>query len=247
MLVLPQQELDYRAGDIALHGVVLAPADGASSLRPGVLVFHDAMGIGTHTLDSAAKLAQLGFAVFVADLYGFRIPPTDTVRAMQLMTPLRADSRLWRARAQAALDVLAALPGVDPVRLGAVGHCFGGATALELVRHGAPLRAAVCFHGTLATAQRASRGTSRCSVLVCTGADDPLVPPNEIVDLLDEMRQADIDCQTIIYSGARHAFTMPGADSLNRPAMAYHPEAARRAWAAMEAHLAEAFQFATQV
>ena len=66
-----------------------------------------------------------------------------------------------------------------------------------------------------------------------------MVPASQVVEFLEEMRQSGIDCQTIVHSGARHAFTMPAADSLGMPAMAYHPVAARRSWGAMEALFAE--------
>lgn len=242
---VPAREHTYRDGDTTLRGLILLPTGTAVVPRPGVVVFHDAMGVGSHAVATAEALAESGFAVFVADLYGERVSPGDTARAMELMGGLRADSGKWRARAAAALDVLESLPGVDPARLAAIGHCFGGSTALELLRHGTPLQAVVCFHGILATGQRALTGASDCSVLVCTGADDPLVPPEQVVEFLDEMRQAGIDCQTLVHSGARHAFTMPSADSLGRPAMGYHPRAARRSWAAMEALFADAFSLAT--
>src|SRR5438132_3844269 len=85
-----------------------------------------------------------------------------------------------RARGRAALTTLAALPQVDAGRLGAIGFCFGGSVVLELVRDAADLRAAVSFHGVLATRTPAVAGQVKASVLVCTGADDPLAPADQV-------------------------------------------------------------------
>jgi dienelactone hydrolase len=51
------------------------------------------------------------------------------------------DRPSWRSMARAALDALLAQPSVDDGRLAAIGYCFGGSTALELARTGAPLAA----------------------------------------------------------------------------------------------------------
>jgi dienelactone hydrolase len=75
---------------------------------------------------------------------------------------------------------LAALPQVDRERLGAVGFCFGGSVVLELAGDGASLRAAVSVHGVLATTAPAAVGSVRASLLVLTGAEDPLAPADQV-------------------------------------------------------------------
>ena len=61
--------LIYRDGTADLQGIVIAD-DSASSPRPGIVLFPDARGIGTHAISCAERLAGLGFVVRVADLYG---------------------------------------------------------------------------------------------------------------------------------------------------------------------------------
>ena len=61
---------------------------------------------------------------------------------------------------------------------------------LELARDGADLKAVVSFHGVLATKAPAVVGKVKASVLVCTGADDPLAPPEQVRAFEDEMRAA---------------------------------------------------------
>jgi dienelactone hydrolase len=50
-------------------------------------------------------------------------------------------------------------------------------------------------------------------VLVCTGADDPLAPPDQVRAFEDEMRAAAVrDWQLISYGNTVHGFTNPDAD-----------------------------------
>lgn len=63
---------------------------------------------------------------------------------------------------------------VDAGRLAAIGFW---SVVLELAREGAELKAVVSFHGMLATKMPAQPGQVKASVLVCTGVDDPLAPP----------------------------------------------------------------------
>ena len=105
---------------------------------------------------------------------------------------------------------------------------------LELARDGADLKAVVSFHGALATQMPAVAGKVKASVLVLTGADDPLAPPDQVKAFEDEMRNAEVrDWQVVSYGNTLHGFTNPAADgSMMRTAM-YNAQADRRSWAAM--------------
>jgi dienelactone hydrolase len=64
----------------------------------------------------------------------------------------------------------------------------------------------------------------RGSLLVMTGAADPVVPDETIDACKAELRAAgDLDWQLSSYSGAPHAFTVPGSDR-------YRPVADARSW-----------------
>jgi dienelactone hydrolase len=152
---------------------------------------------------------------------------------MELMRSLRSDAIRWRARAQAALDALSRQDGVDRSRLAALGYCFGGSTALELARSGAPLAAVVSFHGGLQSPRPDDARSIKAKVLVCHGAADPLVPPAELAAFEEQMGKTDVDWQVHAYAGAVHGFTNPEADEAGVPALAYNEAADRRSWKAM--------------
>ena len=77
-------------------------------------------------------------------------------------------------------------------------------------------------------------GKVKASVLVLTGADDPLAPPEQVAAFENEMRAAEVrDWQVISYGNTLHGFTNPAADgSMMRTAL-YSAQADRRSWASM--------------
>jgi dienelactone hydrolase len=226
-------DIDYRADAVNFRGY-LAYDETAPERRPGVLVFHEGLGLGEFAMARARRLAEEGYVAFAADMFGDRRQARNLQEVANLVGGLRNDPETLRARGRAALATLAALPQVDAARLGAIGFCFGGSVVLELAREGADLKAVVSFHGVLTTKVPAVSGDVKASVLVCTGADDPLAPPEQVAAFEDEMRSADVrDWQVISYGNTLHGFTNPAADgSMMRTAL-YSEQADRRSWASM--------------
>ena len=235
-------DVDYRHGAVNLRGY-LAFDETAAERRPGVLVFHEGLGLGDFAMARARMLAELGYVAFAADMFGDRRQARNLQEVAKLVGDLRDEPQMLRARGRAALAKLAALPQVDANRIGAIGFCFGGSVVLELARDGADLKAVISFHGVLATRTPAVSGNVKASVLVCTGADDPLAPPEQIKAFEDEMRAADVrDWQVISYGNTLHGFTNPAADgSMLRTAL-YSEQADRRAWASMRSLFDEVFR-----
>src|SRR5438105_15856923 len=163
-------DIDYCDDAVNLRGY-LAYDDKASEPRPGVLVFHEGLGLDEFAMARARMLAELGYVALAADMFGDRRQAHDLQEASKLVGELRNEPAALRARGRDALTTLAALPQVDAGRLSAIGFCFGGSVVLGLVRDAADLRAAVSFHGVLATRTPAVAGQVKASVLVCTGAD----------------------------------------------------------------------------
>jgi dienelactone hydrolase len=228
------RDVDYRCGETSLRGY-LALDENAAGPRPGVAVFHEGLGLGEFAMERARRLAGLGYVAFAADMFGDRRQATNLQEVATLVGGLRAEPEKLRARGHAALETLAALPQVDAGMLAAIGFCFGGSVVLELAREGAELKAVVSFHGVLATKMPAQAGRVKASVLVCTGVDDPLAPPDQVANFENEMRTGGVkDWQVIAYGNTLHGFTNPAADgSMMRTAL-YNEQADRRSWASMK-------------
>jgi dienelactone hydrolase len=186
-------------------------------------------------MERARRLAGLGYVAFAADMFGERAQARDLKEAGALIAPLRGDPEALRARARAAFDTLAALPAVDAGRIAAIGFCFGGNVALELARAGTELKAVVSFHGVLATRRPAVEEQVKAAILVLTGAEDPLAPPEQVTAFAEEMRLAKVrDWQIVTYGNALHGFTNPSADGSIMRAALYDAKADRRSWEAMQ-------------
>ena len=236
---MANKALDYRDGTVTLKGYLAD--DGRPGTRPGVVLFPEAFGIGEHVIERARRLAAIGYVALAADPYGDGAQAKDLPHAIELMTSVRSDVGRWRARAQAALDALCAQPNVDRGKVAAIGYCFGGSTALELGRSGAPLSAVVSFHGGLEAPRPEDARNIRGRVLVCHGASDPLISAEQVAAFEAQMRVTQVDWQLHSYGGAVHSFTNPDAGKLGNPALAYDAAADRRSWAAMLALFEEAF------
>ena len=103
----------YKQDGTVLQGF-LAYDEDLKGKRPGVLVVHEWWGLNDFARERAVKLAGLGYVALAADMYGGGATTTDRQEAGKLAGALISNPDLLRARAQAALKVLAADPRVDP-------------------------------------------------------------------------------------------------------------------------------------
>jgi dienelactone hydrolase len=232
------ESIEYRQGDTILQGVVSYDA-ARTGRRPGVLIVHDWLGLSDYQKMRAEQLAALGYVALACDVYGKGVRPANAQEASAEAGKYYKDRGLLRARVRAGLDALAARAQADPARLAVIGYCFGGAGALELARSGAPLRAVVTFHGSLANPTPEDAKSIRAKVLVLHGADDPFVKQDEVRAFMDEMRAANLDWQVVQYSGAVHSFSDKRAGGDNSKGAAYNENADRRSWRAMRDFLEE--------
>ena len=234
------ETIEYKDGDVTLRGY-LAFDETKSGKRPGVLVMPEAFGLGVHAKQRAERLAGLGYVAFAGDPYGNGIELANLQDAMKHAGPLFADPARLRKRGRAALDRLASVPQTDAGRLAAIGFCMGGTFSLELARDGAPLKGIVSFHGGLQTQRPAEAGKVTAKILVCTGADDTLIPVEQVNAFEAEMIKAGADWQIITYGGAKHSFTNPQSDSLGMPGIGYNKLVDARSWKAMADFFEEIF------
>ncbi|MFG0585210.1 dienelactone hydrolase family protein [Pseudomonas sp. zjy_9] len=231
----------YEIDGEAFEGVLLYD-DSVTTPRPGLLAIPNWMGVNDDTVAKAARAAGSRYVVFLADMYGKAVRPSNADEARAAATSVRADRALMRRRAQAAVEVLRAQGdevALDTRKLGAIGFCFGGGAVLELARSGAPLQGFVSFHGNLDTPNPADAKNIQAPVLVLHGADDPAVPQAQVDGFVAEMKAAGVDWQLVSYGGAVHSFTDPKANVPGRNQ--YHPVVAARAFKAMNDLFDEVF------
>lgn len=232
--------VEYRAGDTVLEGY-LAYDNTLEGARPAVMIVHEWWGLGMHPKRSAERLAKLGYVAFAIDMYGVGKLTDSVAQAAEWSGALKNDPALAIKRFEAAMVALMANAVVDSTRIAAIGYCFGGTICLEMARAGVELAGIVSFHGGLDSVLPEEKRNINAKILVCTGADDPYAPPDQVIAFEDEMRRAGADWQVISYGGAVHSFTNRDADKHGIPGVAYNEKADRRSWEAMMTFFHELF------
>ena len=222
------ESLNYADADTALTGLLARP-DGVA--RAAIVVFPTIMNPTRFVLAKAADLAARGYLALVADFYGAE--PSSMDHARELALAIRATPEGYRQRLRAAVKALANLPEAAGLPIGAIGFCMGGQAALELAREGAPLFAAVSFHGLLDTDMPAEPGAVSARILVCHGDADPMVPRAQVVKFWEEMDHAGADWHFHSYAQVKHGFA--NTDPNPNPATGYNASADRQSWSAMHA------------
>lgn len=233
--------IDYTDSGTIFEGVVVAPAESSAPL-PCIVLAHDWSGLTAPTMRLAERYAGLGYVCVALDAYGKGVRGDPLGDNARLMDPLMRDRPLLRRRLLAGFAAASAFPGVDPARMAAVGYCFGGLCALDLARAApANLRAAVSFHGALQPPDGLAPCRIDARVLLLHGWEDPVAPAADVLAIARELTEAGADWQLHAYGHAQHAFTFEAAAFPER-GIVYDGRADERSWAAMRAHLAEAFR-----
>jgi dienelactone hydrolase len=207
--------------------------------KPCVIVSHAWGGRDSFAEDKAIQMAALGYVGFALDNYGNGALPESVDDKMAMMGPLKEDRAALLKRMKAGVKAAQKLPEVDEKNMAMIGFCFGGLGALDMARSGADLKAAISFHGLL-DAPDLPKKKIKAKVLICHGWDDPMAPPNTVIDVSEEMTKAGCDWQLHSYGKTTHAFTVPEA---NMPEMGlqYNADSDRRSWAATLDLLSEVF------
>jgi dienelactone hydrolase len=211
-----------------LEGYLAAP-DAARDL-PGVLVVPSWLNVNESICRRADRLAELGYATFVADLFGAGVRPSPPRSPMMVVGPFLDDRLRFRRRLSAGLKAFRQRPECNADRIAAIGYCIGGCGVLELARAAAPLCGAVSLHGILTTPMGAQPKTIVCKVLVLHGDADPVVSLESVIAFRDEMRLAQANWQINIYSDAKHSFTGEGVVGGTTPDAGLHPQTDERSW-----------------
>jgi dienelactone hydrolase len=197
---------------------------------PGVLVVPSWLNINESICRRAERLAELGYAAFVADLFGAGVLPGPPQSPMSVVRPFLDDRLRFRRRLSAGLKTLQLQPECNANRIAAVGYCIGGCGVLELARAGAAIRGVVSLHGILSAPIPAERNAVVSKILVLHGDADSVATLESMITFREEMRMALANWQINIYGDAKHSFTGEGAVGDGAPEAGLHPQAEARSW-----------------
>ena len=210
--------VEYQVGGKPYEGYFVSPKADA----PFLLLIHDWDGLTDYEVRRAEMLAEQGYAVFAADLFGAGVRPTETEEKRKLTGELYADRERMRGLMNGALGAARNLGAKVDNGL-AFGYCFGGAAVLELARSGAPLKGFVSFHGGLDIPEGQDYAATKGAVAVFHGTADTAVSMEDFATLAMELEARKIPHEMTTYAGAPHAFTVFGSPR-------YHEDADRKSW-----------------
>ncbi|MHC4639625.1 MAG: dienelactone hydrolase family protein [Planctomycetota bacterium] len=221
------QSVLYEVSGERFEGYYISPSRNA----PLVLIIHDWDGLTDYEIKRANMLADMGYAVFAADLFGAGVRPTEVKDKRQHTGELYKDRGKMRTLIQAALDT-AKSKGANVHNAVAMGYCFGGAAVLEFARSGAGLKGFVTFHGGLSTPKGQDYSKTKGKLLIMHGTADKNITMDQFARLANELEEKGISHEMITYSGAPHAFTVFGSSR-------YREDADKKSWQRFGAFLAE--------
>lgn len=232
-----QRSLKQDYNGQALEHVIVH--DGTGRVLPTVIIIPTVMGVQPLEIGFAEKLVALGYHAIVADLFGRRFTPAvDREAAFAAMDELRSDRAALCDRLLAILEEVRKREHVDTDKVAVIGYCFGGQCALDVARSGADVACVAAFHG-LFDPPGLPANAIKAKVAAYHGWDDPMVSPEAVVALGQELTAAGADWQIHAYGHVGHGFTNPKAHEIGIAGVAYHEAAARRSWASLVNFLGE--------
>ena len=208
----------YQVDGADYEGYFVSPGGNA----PLVLLIHDWDGLTDYEVKRANMLADMGYAVFAADLFGAGVRPTEVKDKRQHTGELYKDRAKMRALMNGALEQAAAMGG-NRGNAVAMGYCFGGAAVLELARSGADLKGFATFHGGLKTPEGQNYTSTQGKLLIMHGTADTAITMDQFAGLANELEAAGVRHEMVTYSGAPHAFTVFGSPR-------YREDADKKSW-----------------
>lgn len=195
--------LEWKSDNTEFSGIYMEGKKG----MPGVVIFHQWMGLSSHEKDIAMELNRLGYSVLAADLYGKGNMPEDRAGAAEIAGSFYKNRDKLRNNGSEAVKAFIDKSQISGDNVFVIGYCFGGSAALELARTGTELAGFVSLHGGLVNPNPADDAKIKGRILVLHGAEDTVVPMSDVTSLIENMRKYNLDFSIHIFSGAVHGFT----------------------------------------
>jgi carboxymethylenebutenolidase len=212
--ILGGEPVRFRSGDATIQGHLGRPA--SDGRFPAVILLHGIKGLEAGNKRACERFGDAGYVALGIDWMS-RVEWPSNIEIVQYV----AD----------AAQFLRQQPNVDGERIAVGGYCKGGALAYLALAELPWLWAGLIYHGTLAedspdrSPQLILDAAPRIQapMLILHGAADPRSLVQYTFALVQEFERLGKTFQLKVYSGARHAFALPGATD-------YDPAAAADAW-----------------
>jgi len=200
------EEVTYAGADGVVQKGYVAYDASLKKERPAIIIIHEWWGSNDYVRMRADMLAKLGYIAIALDMYGDGKQGLTPPEATTLATPFYKDPQLSKSRIEAAIAKIKTYPETNPGKIAAIGYCFGGSMVLNAAKMGMDFKGVVSFHGGLAGVP-AVDGITKAKILVCHGAADKFISPEELKNFRDNLDAEKVSYSFITYPDATHAFT----------------------------------------
>lgn len=183
------------------QGYFISPDEGPG---PGVLLLHSFWGLNRHTLDTANRLADLGFTVLAPDLAAGQVF-TEENAAMAALTDM--DVNVNASLITSSLAILGRSTSDPEAPVGMIGYGSGASWALWLsARVSDEIAAVVTYYGS----QNIPMDGSTAKYLNHWAEEDSIVSDLEVADLGLSLQLAGLDFRFEHHAGTSHGFAEAG-------------------------------------
>ncbi len=232
-----EQTLDIATKDGVMETFSVRPDRAA---HPPVLFLMDAPGVREELRDMARRLASVGYAVLLPNLY-YRAG-RDTKYGPQVLVHGSPEHQRMRAvrtkmTIPPVMDDIAAmigyLDGAEGVRAGPIGvhgYCMSGPYALAAAaRYPARVGAAATFYGTWLVSDAAESphmtlGKGKAELYIACAEIDELAPLTMVEELRGLFKKAGSPGELELYPRVHHGFAFPQRKVYDKPAAERHWE-----------------------
>src|ERR1700704_4334392 len=216
---MAERKVPYRVKDRQFEGMIVYD-DSVKTKRPAIFMQPDWKGVCADTIAQARIVAGKDYVVLMADMYGTGYGDKPKTRE-QLAAGMRAvhdDLAFTIACGGKSYDAILAeaekLGVVDAAKKAAIGYCVGGGFALEQARSGADFKALVVFPVPTPNPVVPSPPCNiKGRVLAVHGSADPVTPKPMMDAFEEELTNAAIDWQVMMFGGAVNSFCDPTANA----------------------------------
>jgi dienelactone hydrolase len=216
---MAEKKVPYQVDGRQFEGMIVYD-DGVQGKRPAIFMQPDWKGVCADTIAQARIVAGKDCVVLMADMFGkgYGDKPKTRDELAAGMRAVHGDLAFTVACGGKSYDTLFAeaskLGLVDAAKKAAIGYCAGGGFALEQARSGADFKALVVFHVT--NPNPVVPGTPcniKGRVLAIHGSADPVTPKPMMDAFEEELTNASVDWQVMMFGGAVHSFCDPTANA----------------------------------
>jgi len=217
---MAEKKVPYQVNGRQFEGMIVHD-DSVTAKRPIIFMQPDWKGVCADTVAQARILAGKDYVVLMADMFGqgYGDKPKTREELAAGMSAVHRDLAFTVGCGGKAYETLLAeadrLSLVDAAKkTAAIGYCAGGGFVLEQARASADFRAVVVLHVT--NPNPVIPGTPchiKGRVLAIHGAADPVTPKPMMDAFEEEMTEAKVDWQVMMFGGAVHSFCDPTANA----------------------------------